>query len=169
MTNNRLLWTVAAIGTALILLFQYCIRTVLESRPSLETIPLLPGILHLTYLHPSTAFSFFGDAKPLLFLIRIGYILFIFSLTFVISSRLSQVGKEMMKSLQVGVGLFLAGVISNTVEHILFNGNAVFIDFRGFQAPVFNLADIFIYLGLFISVIFLLFLGIRFVAKQWQR
>lgn len=169
MTNNGLLWTVAAIGTALILLVQYCIRTVLESRPSPETIPLFPGILHLTYLRPNTAFSVLGDVKLLLFLIRIGFILFIFALTFVISWRLYQVGKEMMKSLQVGVGLFLAGAISNTVEHILFNENAVFIDFRWFQVPVFNLADIFLYLGLLISVISLLFLGIQFVAKQWQR
>lgn len=168
MTYNRLLWTVAAIGTALILLVQYGIRTVLESRPSLETIPLLPGILHLT-LRSNAAFSLFGDVKLLLFLIRIGSILFIAALTFFISWRLSQVGKEMMKSLQVGVGLFLAGTISNTVEHILFNEKAVFIDFRGFQAPVFNLADIFIHVGLLISIISLLFLGIQFVAKQWQQ
>jgi signal peptidase II len=169
MTYNRLLWTVAAIGTALILLVQYDIRTLIESSHSLETIPLLPGILHLTYLRSTAAFNRFGDVKPLLFLIRIGSILFIAALTFVISWRLSQVGKEMMKSLQVGVGLFLAGAISNTVEHILFNENAVFIDFRGFRVPVFNLADIFIYVGLLISVISILFLGIQFVAKQWQR
>ena len=169
MTYNRLLWIVAAIGTALILLVQYGIRTVLESRPSLETIPLLPGILHLSYLRSNVAFSLFGDVKKLLFMIRIGSILFIAALTFVISWRLSQVSKEMMKSLQVGVGLFLAGAISNTVEHILFNENAVFIDLRGFQVPVFNLADIFIHIGLLISVISLLFLGIQFVAKQWQR
>ncbi len=148
MTNNRLWWTITAIGTALILLVQYYIRTVLGSKPLLETIPLLPGILHLTYL-PGTAaaFSLFGDVKQLLFLIRIGFILFIAALTYFISWRLSQAGKEMMKSLQVGVGLLLAGAISNVVEYIIFNENAVFIDFRWFQAPVLNIADIFIYLG----------------------
>lgn len=74
----------------------------------------------------------------------------------------------MMRTLQVGVGLLLAGAISNTVEQILFNENAVFIDFRLFRIPVFNVADMFIHLGQVTSVISLVFLGIKFAIKQWR-
>jgi signal peptidase II len=127
MTSNRLMWTVTAIGTALILFVQYCIRVSLESRSPLETIPLLPGILHLTYLRGvGAAFSMFSDNNQFLLLIRIGSILFVIAVIFFISWLLSKFGKEMMKALQFGVGLFLAGAISNTVEKIVFNENAVF-------------------------------------------
>jgi signal peptidase II len=168
MTKNRLVWIVGITGTVLILSVQYCIRTIFESRPSLETIPLLPGILHLTYLDGRAAFSMFGNVKQLLTLIRIGSILFIIAVTFFISWLLSRTGKEMMRTLQVGVGLLLAGAISNTVEQILFNENAVFIDFRLFRIPVFNVADMFIHLGQVTSVISLVFLGIKFAIKQWR-
>ncbi|NJO93438.1 MAG: signal peptidase II [Hydrococcus sp. RM1_1_31] len=152
------------------MLVQYCIRTILESNSSLETIPLLPGILHLTYFRGSTAISsMFRDGKQLLLLIRIGSILFITAVTFFISWLLSKFGKEMMKALQFGVGLLLAGAISNTVEQILFNENAVFIDFRSFQIPIFNFADIFIYLGQLVSIISLVFLGIQFSVNQWRQ
>jgi signal peptidase II len=168
MNKNRLIWIVAAIGTVLILSVQYCIRTIFESRQPLETIPLLPGILHLTYLRGGAIFSLFDDVKQLLIMIRIGSILFIIAVTFFISWLLYRWGKKMMKALQIGVGLLLAGAISNTVEQIIFNENAVFIDFRLFQIPVFNLADMFIYLGQVISVISLVFLGIKFAIKQWR-
>jgi len=169
MNKNRLVWIVAAIGTVLIVSVQYCIRTIFESRQPLETIPLLQGILHLTYLRGGAFLSLFNNnVKQLLILSRIGFILFIIAVTFFISWLLSRWGKEMMKALQIGVGLILAGAISNTVEQIIFNENAVFIDFRLFQIPVFNLADMFIYLGQVISVIYLVFLGIKFAIKQWR-
>lgn len=165
MTSNRLMWTVTAIGTALILFVQYCIRAVLELRPPLETIPLLPDILHLTYVREANAFML-ADTKQLLFLIRIGSILFITAITYFISWLLSKLGKEMMKALQFGIGLFLAGVISNTVEQAVFNENAVFIDIRLYQLPILNFADLSIYLGQVISVISLIFLGIQSAVKR---
>ena len=169
MNKNRLVWIVAAIGTVLIVSVQYCIRTIFESRQPLETIPLLQGILHLTYLRGGAFLSLFNNnVKQLLILSRIGFILFIIAVIFFISWLLSRWGKEMIKALQIGVGLILAGAISNTVEQIIFNENAVFIDFRLFQIPVFNLADMFIYLGQVISVISLVFLGIKVVIKQWR-
>jgi signal peptidase II len=171
MNKNRLIWIVVAIGTVLVLSVQYCIRTIFESKQPVETIPtipLLPGILHLTYLRLGAAFSLFGGVKQLLILIQIGSILFVIAVTFFISWLLSKWGKNMIKSLQIGVGLLLAGAISNTVEKIIFNENAVFIDFQLFQIPVFNVADMFIYLGQVISIISLLFLGIKFAIKQWR-
>jgi lipoprotein signal peptidase len=94
MNKNRLIWIVAAIGTVLILSVQYCIRTIFESRQPLETIPLLPGILHLTYLRGGAIFSLFDDAKQLLIMIRIGSILFIIAVTFFISWLLSRWKKK---------------------------------------------------------------------------
>jgi signal peptidase II len=71
--------------------------------------------------------------------------------------------------LQIGVGLLLAGSISNTVERILFNEISVFIDIRLFKTPIFNLAGVFINLGLVISIISIMFLGLKFAVSQWQR
>jgi lipoprotein signal peptidase len=106
-------------------------------------------------------FSIFVDAKQLLLLVRIGSILIVTALTFFVSWLLSKFGKEMMKALQFGIGLFLAGAISNTVEQLVFNENAVFIDIRSTQIPVLNFADVSIYLGQVISGISLIFLGIH--------
>ncbi|HEY9824843.1 MAG TPA: signal peptidase II [Stenomitos sp.] len=89
--------------------------------------------------------------------------------TFFISWLLSKSDKKIMKSLQIGVGLLLAGSVSNTVERILFDEISVFIDIRLFKTPIFNLADAFINLGLVISIISILFLGLKFTVSQWQR
>jgi len=70
-------------------------------------------------------------------------------------------------------------VIFSSDGQILFSGSndrtiklwdvkTVFIDFRLFQIPIFNLADMFIYLGQVISVISLVFLGVKFAIKQWR-
>lgn len=169
MARNRLIWTVTAIGTTLILFAQYCIRVSLESISPLEPIPLFSGILYLTYSRAEdAAFSIFADAKQLLTLIRIGSILFITFVIFFISWILSKSGKEMMKALQIGVGLLLAGAISNTVEKIVFNENAVFIGIRSTQIPALNFADISIHLGQAISAISLILLGIQFAVKRWR-
>lgn len=170
MTSNRLMWTVTAIGIPLILLVQYGVRVMIGSRTPLEPLPLLPGILYLTYIpNNNAAFALLADVDNLLLLIRIGYILFVVAVTFFISWRLSKFGKKMMKALQLGLGLFLAGAISNTVQKVILEDNAVFIDIYSSQIPVFNLADVFIYLGQLISIIFLLFLGIKFAVRQGRR
>jgi signal peptidase II len=170
MARNRLIWAVTVIGTALILLVQYCIRVSLGSRSSLETVPLLLDVLHLTYLRGNAAsFGLVTGINPQLILIRIGLILLVTAVISWISWLFSRSGKEMMKTLQFGIGLILAGAISNTVEQVVFNENAVFIDVRSSQLPVFNFADVFLYLGQVISVISLIFLGVQFAVRQWQR
>lgn len=170
MTSNRLMWTVTAIGTPLILLVQYGFRLTIGSRTPLEPLPLLPGVLYLNYIHNTNeAFALFSDVSNLLLLIRIGYILFVVAVTSFISWRLSKVGKEMMKALQLGLGLLLAGAISNIAEKIIFDENAVFINIQLSEMPVFNLADVSIYLGQLIAIVSLLFLGIQFAVRRWRR
>lgn len=169
MVKSRLVWIVAAIGTVLSLLVQYCVRATLGSENSPETIPLLPDVLHLTYLLPYKAFSFSANTNQLVLQVGILSILAIIAGTFFVSWLLSKSNKKIMKSLQIGVGLLLAGSISNTVERFLFNEISVFIDIRLFKTPIFNLADVFINLGLVISIISIMFLGLKFAVSQWQR
>jgi lipoprotein signal peptidase len=158
---------VTAIGTGSLLLIQYCIRVSLGSRFPVETIPLLPGILHLTYFQGGVAFSF-TNSKQLLILIRIGSILFFAAITFFISWLLAKYNKKMIKTLQLGIGLFFAGAISNAIEYAVFNKNAAFIDFRQSQVPLLNFSDISIYLGQAISIISIIFLGIQLAVKKWR-
>jgi urea transporter len=116
MVRSRLVWLVVAIGTVLSLLVQYCVRATLGLENSPETIALLPGVLHLTYLLPYKAFgaffSDFSDTKQLVIQASILNIVVISAGTFFVSWLLSKSDKRIMKSLQIGVGLLLAGGIS---------------------------------------------------------
>jgi lipoprotein signal peptidase len=167
MTKNRLMWMIAVIGTVLLLLVQYCLRVSIGSRFPAETIPLLPGVLHLTYFQGGVAFSF-TNSKQVLILIRIGSILFFAAITFFISRLLAKYSKKITKTLQIGIGLFFAGAISNAVEYAVFGENAAFIDFRQSQVPLLNFSDISIYLGQAISIASIAFLGIKFAIKKWR-
>lgn len=169
MVKSRLVWIVAFIGVVLSLIVQYCVRATLGLENSPETIPLIPGVLHLTYLLPHKAFSLFSDTSQLVVILGIIYILVISAGTFFISWLLSKSGKQIMKSLQIGVGLIIAGSMSNTVEQFFFDGVSVFIDFRLFKIPVFNVADVLLNLGYVFSIISIIFLGLKVAFSQFQR
>ncbi|MGP1387978.1 MAG: signal peptidase II [Thainema sp.] len=150
MTNNQLVWIVAAAGAFLSLLVQFIARILFGSKdPSeLATIPLIPNVLHFTYLDITNSFAISANNRSVLIL---GSIIFILCLSFIIllvSKLLSRSGKKIAKSLQIGLGLLLAGSISNTVERILAGGVVQFIDFQLWRMPVFNLADLFVYIGI---------------------
>ncbi|BAU40811.1 lipoprotein signal peptidase [Leptolyngbya sp. O-77] len=63
----------------------------------------------------------------------------------------------MILPLQVGLGLLLAGGISNTVEQILYGDIAIYLDWRSPPLSIFNLADIAVRLGSFVTNISILY------------
>lgn len=168
-TKNRLVWIVAVMGAALSLLTQYLVRTTLESQIPSQSIPLLPGILHLTYISADdAAFGFLGDSSSLLISLGILAILALSAVTLWISWFLSKSQKTILKSLQVGVGLLIAGYTSITMERLVYKGASTYIDIRVLDTPVMNLADVLIHLGQIISVVSIIFLGLKVIAHQKQ-
>ncbi|GAB4468531.1 MAG: hypothetical protein OHK0037_26200 [Elainellaceae cyanobacterium] len=115
MARNRWVWIIGLGGGILTLLSQAGIRAALANSPTPETQPLTPGILHFTYLkNAGAAFSIFSANLSSLLGLRLISIGIIAAVTLL----LSWLEKEMMISLQIGLGLLLAGGISNTTEQI---------------------------------------------------
>jgi signal peptidase II len=96
-----------------------------------ESIPVIPGVFHITYvLNPGVAFGMAPGASGLPILASaaaiIGIILF------------HRRARGWM--LRVGLGLAMGGAAGNLVDRLRFQGHVVdFLDFRVW--PVFNLAD----------------------------
>jgi len=132
-TRNRWVWIIGLAVSILGLLIQVLIRKTFEEQLPPKTLPLIPRIFYLTYLKkPGAAFSWFEPnlASWLLWLrlILMGSIAGI-TLLF------SRFRKEMILSLQIGLGLLLAGGIGNTAEQFLYGDIAVYLDWRSPPFP----------------------------------
>ena len=104
-----------------------------------ESVPLVPGVFHLTYVrNPGAAFSLFPDATLLLAalsaLVSIAILLY--------APRVRSQG------LRAVLGLILGGGLGNLVDRAREGGVVDFLDFRIW--PVFNLADTAIVIGVLI-------------------
>ena len=113
-----------------------------------QSIPILEGIFHLTYvLNPGAAFGILAN-KTMFFIIMaliiLGVIIYIYR----------QVPKEKL-FLRFALALQVGGVIGNLLDRIRLGMVVDFFDFRVF--PVFNIADSAIVVGvaiLFIEILF---------------
>jgi signal peptidase II len=102
-----------------------------------ESIPVIPGIFHITYiLNKGAAFGILENQRW--FFLAVAILLFV--LYFIFREKIPQ-----HKLVQIGVGLLLGGAMGNALDRFL-NGSVVdFFDFRIW--PVFNVADIGIVVG----------------------
>jgi len=104
-----------------------------------ESIPLIGGLLHLTYVrNPGGAFGLFPGRQPLFFLTAAAVIGFI--LVYWLRLRPSD------PWLVVGLGLELGGAVGNLIDRVAWGTVLDFIDVRFW--PVFNVADSCIVVGL---------------------
>ena len=106
-----------------------------------ESIPLVPGVFHFTYVtNTGAAFSLFSGGSSWLRW---------FSLA--VSLALVAVGLGWFGKLtrweEAGWGLILAGALGNGVDRFLTGEVVDFLDFRLIRFPVFNVADVSINLG----------------------
>lgn len=103
-----------------------------------ESISLIPGVFHITYVrNTGAAFGLLRDQTLFFIIITllvIGMIVF----------TLSRIPKEQL-SLQFALGLLLGGALGNLLDRIRFGYVIDFLDFRVW--PVFNLADAAIVVG----------------------
>ncbi|MBE9169518.1 lipoprotein signal peptidase [Pleurocapsales cyanobacterium LEGE 06147] len=139
MRKNRIFWFVAFVGLISDQLTKYLIVKNFEAVG--DTFPLWSDVFHLTYvINTGAAFSFFRDGVNWLRWLSLAVSLGLMALAWF--------GSKMKLTEQLGYGFILAGALGNGIDRFLFGYVVDFLDFRLIQFPVFNLADIFINLGI---------------------
>ncbi|HIK37934.1 MAG: signal peptidase II [Geminocystis sp.] len=142
MRKNRQFWLVAIMALTLDQITKYL--TVITFENVGDTIPLWPGVFHITYVrNTGAAFSFFqggvGWLKWLSLIVSVVLIIFAW--------------KEKLSTLeQWGYGFILAGALGNGVDRFLFGYVVDFFDFRLINFPVFNVADVCINIGVILLI-----------------
>lgn len=142
MKKNRIFWLVAILGLVLDQITKYLI---VQNFAEGETLPLWTDMFHLTYVvNTGAAFSFFsggvGWLRWLSLAVSLGLIIFAWRTPLAIVEEL-------------GYGFILAGALGNGIDRFLFGYVVDFLDFRGINFAVFNLADVAINIGIFFLLV----------------
>ena len=140
MKKNSIFWIVAIAGIVLDQLSKSLIAYLLH--PPITTLPILLNIFHFTYVvNTGAAFSIFrggaGWLKWLSLAVSMGLIF------------LAVRSPRMPKIEQSGYGFILAGAVGNGIDRFFLGHVIDFLDFRLINFPIFNLADVFINIGIF--------------------
>ena len=136
--KNSLFWIAAFV---VLVLDQTAKHWVTQNFQLEETRPLLPGIFHLTYVTNSgAAFSLFsqggGWLRWLSLVVSFGLVL------------LAWLGPSLSRWEQLGYGLILGGAMGNGIDRFVSGRVVDFLDFRLIHFAVFNVADVFINVGI---------------------
>lgn len=113
-----------------------------------ESIPVLAGIFHITYIeNPGAAFGLFANQR----------VIFIVAAALVIAAACLMYRRLMSEKVIVrwGVALLLGGAAGNLIDRVRIGCVIDFLDFRIW--PVFNIADIGICIGVALLMYALLF------------
>lgn len=153
MTKNRFFWIAAFLGLFLDHLTKFWVVQTFSLR---ETWALWEGVFHFTYVrNTGAAFSLFTGAAWLRWLslvVSIGLMAY------------AWFGPRLERWEQIGYGLILAGALGNGIDRFIAGSVVDFLDFRLIQFPVFNLADVFINMG----IICLLIAGFQKVEPKGE-
>lgn len=110
-----------------------------------ESIPLIPNVFHLTYiLNPGAAFGILAYQRWFFLLI----VLILFGAFFAFRKRIP---KEPVY-FPAAIGMLLGGALGNAIDRVHLSGVIDFFDFRIW--PIFNVADIFICVGVALIVFY---------------
>ena len=136
--KNFWFWVVGVVGIAIDQLTKLWTVQTLQLH---QTIPLLPGVFHFTYVqNTGAAFSLFagggGWLRWLSLLVSLGLIAW------------AALGPRFSVWEQLGYGLVLAGAMGNGIDRFLLGYVIDFLDFRLINFPVFNIADVSINIGI---------------------
>lgn len=140
-SKNRWFWVAAVVGLVLDRLTKFLITYTFALTVPPQTLPLVPGVFHLTYVvNTGAAFSFFSGGvnwlRWLSFGVSVGLMAF------------AWFGSGWNRWEQVGYGFILSGALGNGIDRFILGRVVDFFDFRLIQFPVFNLADVFINVGI---------------------
>ena len=103
-----------------------------------ESIPVLPGIFHITYIeNPGAAFGMFANQRMI-------FILAALSVIVAVCAAYRRLMDE-SRTVRWGVALLLGGAVGNLIDRVRTGRVIDFLDFRIW--PVFNIADVGICIG----------------------
>ncbi|MEH2225148.1 signal peptidase II [Nostoc sp.] len=136
--KNRLFWIAAFLAFFLDQITKYWI---VQSFSLGQTLPLLPGIFHFTYVtNTGAAFSLLSGKVEWLRWLSLGVSLVLIALALI--------GPTLNLWDQLGYGLILGGAMGNGIDRFVLGYVVDFLDFRLINFAVFNVADSFISIGI---------------------
>jgi len=136
--KNRLFWIAAFIAFFLDQITKYW---VVQTFSLGQTLPLLPGIFHFTYVtNTGAAFSLLSGKVEWLRWLSLGVSLVLIGLALF--------GPTLNLWDQLGYGLILGGAMGNGIDRFVLGYVVDFLDFRLINFAVFNVADSFISIGI---------------------
>ncbi|MEH1969317.1 MULTISPECIES: signal peptidase II [unclassified Nostoc] len=136
--KNRLFWIAAFIAFFLDQITKYW---VVQTFSLGQTLPVLPGIFHFTYVtNTGAAFSLLSGKVEWLRWLSLGVSLVLIALALF--------GPTLNLWDQLGYGLILGGAMGNGIDRFVLGYVVDFLDFRLINFAVFNVADSFISIGI---------------------
>lgn len=140
--RNPLFWLAAVVGLGLDQLTKLLVVQNFELTSPPQSVPLIPGILRFTYVtNTGAAWSLFSENGEWL-----RWLSLIVSLALVLYGLLARIPTRWE---QVGYGLILSGAFGNGIDRLRSGEVVDFIQvFPITRFPVFNLADVWINIGI---------------------
>ncbi|HAE06068.1 signal peptidase II [Richelia intracellularis] len=136
--KNRFFWIIGSVTFVLDQLAKYLIVRTFSLKGSF---PIIPEIFHFTYVtNTGAAFSLFnGNVESLRWL------------SLIVSFALMAIaiwGPRLSFWEKLGYGCILGGAMGNGIDRFISGYVIDFLDFRLINFPIFNLADVFINIGI---------------------
>jgi signal peptidase II len=136
--KNRFFWIAAVVSLILDQLTKYL---VVQNFKLTESLPLWSGVFHLTYVtNTGAAFSLFSQGGSWL-----RWLSLVVSLGLM---ALAWFGPPLITFEQLGYGFILGGALGNGIDRFAAGYVVDFLDFQLIKFPIFNLADVFINVGI---------------------
>lgn len=138
--KNRYFWIAAVISLALDRLTKVWVVTSLDPTNPPE-LPFIPGFLHITYIYnDAAAFGLFREFGGALVWLSLGVSAGLMALAWF--------GPAQNRWEQFGYGFILGGALGNGIDRFTTGLVVDFLAFSFVRFPVFNLADVFINVGI---------------------
>ncbi|MGI6360913.1 MAG: signal peptidase II [Bacillota bacterium] len=158
-TRNLIFWLIVSGGIILDQVSKFLVKT---NMGYLESLPVIPGIFHLTYIiNQGAAWSILTGYRW--FFVIIGIAVLIGILIF----RHLFVKKDLV--LDIGLAFLVAGATGNLIDRFLFGGVIDFFDLTIINFAIFNVADCFIVLAVIIIIYHLLIFPLIQQEKEKNR
>ncbi len=139
--KNRNFWLAAVLGLVLDRLTKFLVVYTFPLVIPPATLPIIPGVFHFTYVvNTGAAFSLFNQGVSWLRWLSLGVSAFLLLLAWF--------GPKLGRGEQAGYGFILSGALGNGIDRFILGQVVDFLDFRIIQFPIFNLADVFINVGI---------------------
>ncbi|MDJ0734098.1 MAG: signal peptidase II [Nostocaceae cyanobacterium] len=137
--KNRFFWIAALVSFFLDQVTKYWVVQTFDSEGT--TMPLIQGVFHFTYVtNTGAAFSLFAGKVEWLRWLSLAVSLALIALAWF--------GPVLDFWERLGYGFILGGAVGNGIDRFILGYVVDFLDFRLINFPVFNLADVFINIGI---------------------